>query len=180
MHAKLCLRRQVGLSITLLCSIMLPGCRGPDRHPSDAEVGREFSDHREGYEALLRMIKEEVRVSRVSHDFIWIDGMQNVSAAEVDRYLPPARYAEYRRLFDVLKLESGVIRYENGSVGFMRSSSGMVTSGSSKELLWAPNAEVPTLAETDERSLEDACQPRTGCSSARRLEPNWYLTFESD
>lgn len=159
---------------------LLPGCLGRDGHPSDAEVIQEFSQERESFDTLLRLIKEENQVSRVSHDFIWIDGMQNVPDAEIERYLPPSRYAEYRRLFDVLKLEGGIIRYEDGSVGFIRSSSGLVTSGSSKELLWSSKAEIPALAETDPRSLEDACEPKTGCFSARRLDSNWYLTFESD
>jgi hypothetical protein len=160
--------------------LLLFGCLGPASHPSDAEVAQQLAARRGTFESLLRMIREEPRVSRVAYDFIWIDGIQNVPAAEVERYLPAARYAEYRRLFDALELESGVVRRRDGSVGFVRSSSGMVTSGSSKELLWSERPDVPVLADSDRRSLEEACQPRSGCSSARRLAPDWYLTFESD
>lgn len=105
--------------------------------------------------------------------------MRNVPEAERQNYLPNDRLTRYRTLFDKLELESGVIRYEDGSVGFLRSSSGLVTSGSSKEFIWSQRMSAPVLAPSDQRSLEEACVPRTGCSSTRQIAQDWYISFES-
>jgi len=139
----------------------------------------EFQHNRAAFTDLRDMITQEPRVTRVAADFIWIDGMHNVSEADRPTHLPDERLARYRSLFEKLKLESGVVRYENGSVGFLRSSSGLVTSGSGKQFIWSRDMSAALLDPTDERSLEDACAPKTGCSSIRQIAPEWYISFES-
>lgn len=140
---------------------------------------QEFRRNQTAFLDLQTMVAQERRVTRVARDFIWIDGMRNVPEAERQNYLPNDRLTRYRTLFDKLELESGVIRYEDGSVGFLRSSSGLVTSGSSKEFIWSQRMSAPVLAPSDQRSLEEACVPRTGCSSTRQIAQDWYISFES-
>jgi hypothetical protein len=140
----------------------------------------EFRSNQKAFSNLLRMVREERRVTRIAEDFIWVDGMKNVSDAERSRYLSDARLARYRSLFKELRLESGVVRYEDGSVGFLRSSSGIVPSGSSKEFIWSQKMNDPILAASDRRSLEDACIPKSNCHSLRRIAPEWFISFDSN
>lgn len=143
-------------------------------------MAREFGQRRQAFDTLLQMIREEKHVTRVAPGFIWINGAGSVSETDRARYLPDARLARYRNLFRTLDLESGVVRREDGSVGFLRSGSGIVPSGSSKEFLWSPTYRGPAIDAADPRRIEDLCVSRSGCFSARRLAPNWYITFDSD
>lgn len=158
--------------------LLLGTCRWSDGHPTDSAMIREFQRNQAAFADLHRMVTQEQRVTRVARDFIWIDGMQNVTEAERPSYLSDDRLARYRALFDKLNLESGVIRYEDGSVGFLRSSSGFVTGGSSKEFVRSRSMSVPVLAPSDQRTLEEACVPITGCGSVRRIAPEWFISFE--
>jgi hypothetical protein len=141
---------------------------------------KEFRLKRVAFANLLEMVLEERRVTRVADDFIWIDGAHNVSEGERSRYLSDERLARYRSLFRALKLESGVVRRGDGSVGFLRSSSGIVATGSGKEFIWSKRTIAPVLAPSDSRSLEDACIPKTGCSSTRPIAPEWYISYTSN
>jgi hypothetical protein len=167
------------LAFVLLPLAFLKACQWANGHPSDRRMEREFRQQRRAFTVLLGMMRHERHVTRVADDFIWIDGAHHVPAAERARYLPDRRLAEYRRLFRTLKLDAGTIRYEDGSIGFLRSSEGSMTSGSTKEFLWSPRKDEPVLAASDRRSLEQACVPETGCRSTRRIGPNWYVSFES-
>jgi hypothetical protein len=178
-------RRTRGCAALLVAFILLPllilkGCQWADAHPSDEQLTQDFQQHRQAFDALLKMVQQERQVTRVANDFIWIDGAMTVPENERSRYLPDERFAKYKRIFKALDLESGVVRYQDGGVGFLRSSSGIVTSGSAKGYVWSPAYKGPKLATSDPRSLEEACIPKTGCSSARQIAPNWYITFESN
>lgn len=177
-------RRAKGCGWLLVVFVMLPlallaTCRQRDAHPNDQKLLEEFRANRSAYSELLGMIQEEPRVTRVANDFIWIDGFGSVMEGERSRYLPDARLKRYRAFFRELNLESGVIRYADGSVGFLRSSQGMVTAGSGKELLWTSAMQQPVLSDTDLRTLEEACVPKGGgCHSIRRIAPQWYMVLE--
>ncbi len=178
-------RRAKGCGLLLIVFVALPflllrACQWSDSHPSDSAMIQEFRDNQALFSELRGMVAQEQRVTRIARDFIWIDGMLSVSEAERPNHLPDNRWTRYRSLFDKLNLESGVIRYEDGSVGFLRSSSGMVTSGSSKEFIWSQKRSVPNFDSSGSPSLEDACVPKTGCSSTRQIAPEWFISFESN
>jgi hypothetical protein len=164
--------------VVLLPFLLLKACQWSDAHPTDKALIEEFQRNRAAFIDLRDMIAQEPRVTRVAEDFIWIDGMHNVSEADRPTYLPDERLARYKSLFEELTLESGVIRYEDGSIGFLRSSSGMVTGGSSKEFIWSQRLSGPGRAPSDSRRLKDACVPRSGCSSVQQIAPEWFISFE--
>ena len=168
----------LGLVSIVLPLLLLQACQWPNAHPADDVMIQEFWTNQAAFSELREMMTEEERVTRVARDFIWIDGMRGVSEMERPNYLSDYRWRRYLALFDRLKLESGVIHYEDGSVGFLRSSSGIVTSGSSKEFIWSQKEIASLLKTTDKRSLEDACVPKTGCSSIRKIATEWYISFE--
>jgi len=178
-------RKAKGCGCLLLLFLLLPllllkACLWSDEHPSDRVMVEEFQSHRGEFSELLKMISEERRVTRIADDFIWIDGAGSVDAPDRSRYLSDARLARYRSLFKRLKLESGIVRREDGSVGFLRSSSGIVTGGSGKAFIWSKPPISPVLAPSDHRSLEEACIPKSQCSSMRLIAPEWYIAFDSD
>ena len=164
----------------ILLFLLFKACQWADAHPSDDEMLGEFAARRANFQTLLDMVQDETRVTRVADDFIWIDGAQGVSGDERHRYLPSVRLAKYRELFAKLELESGVIRRADGTIAFLRSSSGMVTSGSGKEFIWSPKPLPGAMTSSDKRSLEVVCMPRTNCSSLREILPNWYIGFQSN
>lgn len=152
-------------------------CDAP--HPSDAALAAEFRDKRSDYEKLLRMVQEETRVTRISYDFIWIDGAGTPTPEQQTALLPKARWDQYRRLFKALKLESGVMRWsDSGSIGFLRSSSGLSVSGSDKEIIWSPTSLQDVLVPSDRRTTEQACTPGR-CYEVRQIAPEWYIAFEA-
>ena len=166
--------------VLLLLVLLLAKCRADYAHPSDDTIIAEFAERRADYETLRDMMLAEDRVTRVGRDFIWIDGSANVRDAERARYLPDARFDRYRALFDALDLDSGTIRTQDGSVGFLRSSRGIVTSGSGKRILWSPHAAPPLLGESDGDTDEQECPRGSPCIYFRRLADDWYLAYESD
>ncbi|RYE93487.1 MAG: hypothetical protein EOO77_45435 [Oxalobacteraceae bacterium] len=178
-------RRGKGCGCLLLIFVLVPllllkVCQKLDEHPTDRAMIEEFNSNRSTFESLLNMVRAEKRVSRVADDFIWIDDAMSVNEVEQPRYLPRERLIRYRALFRKLNLESGVVRRADGTIGFLRSSSGMVTSGSGKEFIWSQNVITSALKPADRRSLEDACVPKGGCSVIRRIAPEWYIAFDSD
>lgn len=164
----------------LLPLLMLNACPMTDGHPSDRAMIEEFQRDRAGFDALLAMVKEERKVTRIASDFIWADGISSVSEADRRRLLPDNRYARYRALFRRLDLESGVLRYDDGTIAFSRSSTGIVTSGSGKSFIWSADPVPSALDDADQRTLEEACEPQFECRTVRRMAPHWYIAFERD
>ena len=179
-------RRARGCGCLLLVFVLLPllalkACQVSDAHPSDQQMIAEFRQHQADFDRLLAMVRAERHVTRIGDGFIWVDGITSVEEGqERRRYLSDARLAAYRGLFRQLDLESGVVRREDGSVGFLRSSSGMVTAGSSKEFVWSPAPVKGALTPADPRTLEKACVPKGMCRAIRPIAPGWYIAFDSD
>ena len=86
-------RRTRGCAALLVVFILLPllilkGCQWADAHPSDEQLTQDFQQHRQAFDALLKMVQQERQVTRVANDFIWIDGAMTVPENERSRYLP--------------------------------------------------------------------------------------------
>lgn len=160
--------------------LALTTCHAMNAHPSDAQMLDEFAAQRPAFEQLLAMIRSEPHVTRVADDFIWIDGAATPSDEARPKYLSDGRWSRYRRLFSLLHLQSGVVKREDGSIAFMRSASGIVTSGSSKDFLWSAVPPAPLLARQSAVPVEDACAPKSGCSSYKSIEPHWSIAFDSN
>lgn len=91
-------RRTRGCVALLVVFILLPllilkGCQWADAHPSDEQLTQDFQQHRQAFDALLKMVQQERQVTRVANDFIWIDGAMTVPENERSRYLPNERFA---------------------------------------------------------------------------------------
>lgn len=168
------------VAIAFLTLAILSGCIRVE-HPSDQQMVQEFQDHRPAFEMLLKMFRQETRVTRIGDGFIWIDGAGSVDTFERAKYLPDGRLAEYRKLFKELHLKDGLVRREDGSIAFLRSGRGIVPSGSQKDFSWAPQPYRDALAESDKRELVEACVwEGDNCSVSKKIAPNWYIEFHSN
>ena len=167
-----------GALVLLLAAILGTCALVADPHPSDDQIARELRDRRPLYEQLLKMVREEKRVTRINRDWIALADRASVPNEEMPLHLPPARHAEYVRLFDALELESGVDRAADGSsVYFLRSSVGLSVSGSTKALVWEPGFTGAALATDDPGALRDACTATGHCVTRRRIAPGWYVFY---
>lgn len=174
------MRRYPGIAAPVLLLVaIIGGCwLVSDPHPSDTQIARELRDRRQLYQQLLEMVRAEKRVTRIGRDWIALADRATVPNEEMPRHLPPARHAEYLRLFDALELEGGVDRAaDGGSVQFYRSSVGIMVSGSSKALLWEPGFEGTALSADDPGALRETCSGKGHCVAHRRIEPGWYIVY---
>jgi hypothetical protein len=170
----------IGLALIGGASFVAIRTLAPD-NPSDEEMAREFASNRIHFQQLLSMIQAEPHVTRVAPDFIWVDGVRSPTEAEQLTYLPNARWEKYRQIFRQLHLKYGVVKMEDGSIGFLRSGGGLAVSGWGKDFVWSKTSMNPTLVLHTRKPMEDDCRGRRGtCQRYKALAPNWYLELYED
>ena len=170
----------VAVIALLALVLLLATCRADDAHPSDDAIIGEFAERRADYETLRDMILAEEEVNRIAPGFVGMAGNLDLSDAERAQHLPDDRLARYRALFNELDLESGIVRHDDDSVEFLRSTRGIATSGSAKRILYSPGTVPPLLGQADGDTDEQECPDGSPCTSFRQLAPEWYLAFDSD
>jgi hypothetical protein len=149
---------------------------GRAHHLSDAELRANFAAHRPAFQRLLAMAREDRKFLRVADTWVGIYGLSNEEAARV---MPPARWAEYRRLFREVDLPEGMSNPhgEPGLVLFYSSAQGML-GGSIKGYAYAEEAPEPQVPSLDD-TVGLHFSPDE--SLARRFVPlgdGWYLFYE--
>jgi hypothetical protein len=91
--------------------------------------------------------------------------------------LSQERWNEYRRLFRILNLESGIEGYgEKDFIWFHASSSGLATSGSSKGFIYTLTPIEALVDDLDITANEVSYEGRI----YRHLEGSWYLYYEGN
>src|ERR1700692_2242981 len=75
-------------------------------HPSDGELKANFSQQQSGFENLLKMSKEDIRVVRIAPAFTWLDN--DVSWPRKEIGFSEERWKIYRELFWKLKIPDGI------------------------------------------------------------------------
>ncbi len=150
-----------GVAVATLIALPLPG-----PHPTDDDMIRDFTQHRQGYTTLLRMFEEDPKLGRLGD--LAGDWPENPADAGVDS----ARLARYRALMRDLGVES--LERSKGRVLFIMSTYGLSVSGSSKSYLYSDTPPAPLVGDTE----RDADGP-TG-EVYRHIEGNWYIVYEWD
>jgi hypothetical protein len=165
-------------AVLLACSACGFGEQGRSQHLSDAELRANFAGHRPAFQRLLAMAQEDQRFFRVAHDWVGIPDLPNEDAA---RAMPPARWAEYRRLFREADLPEGMSRRVEvaGLVLFWSSAVGIL-GGSAKGYAHSTEELQPQVA-----SLDDPVQLQFSRDLRGRVErrfvplgDGWYLVYE--
>ena len=159
--------------VFVLALLALGACSS---HPSDEELREQFLADRAAFDELADMAEDDANYSRISYDFVHPRWDLPEDARPGDP--PAARWDRYRQVFRNLDLESGVTNYQNDVVVLEKSSSGLVTSGSSVGFMRA--AKLPTSIKLidDDANLDCTLDNEGWCSAAKRLSDDWYIIIE--
>jgi hypothetical protein len=168
------LSRIVCLSATASLAL-LAACRSSAaKLPPDSELERAFRAHQSTFETLVRMMREDGKLWRISHGFASVLGSSGVPATITPHDLSAERWSEYRRLFVVAGLRDGLIRERTPACEGIFFPSAIRNVGSDsveKGYAWLPAAPPDVRQSLDSIDLA-AVKPRT---VFKRLSGNWYL-----
>lgn len=134
-------------------------------HRPDAEMIRNFNEHRQEFEYVRTMAMADESLRRVDEDW------------SVPGNLDTDKAAEYRRLFTVIGTPRGISKYGgSGRIEFLASTMGWVASGSTKGYLYV-DGKPPEGNRVD--SLDDVSRLRDlDVYYLKPIDGKWYLYFQ--
>jgi hypothetical protein len=134
--------------------------------PSDAQMIRNFQNHRTQYEQLLQMIQTDSGLERVGT--LAGNSPENPATVGVDE----ARLQQYATTLKQLHVQSLERGGDSHQFLFTTHSYGLVTSGTAKGYYYSEQAPSPLVQDTDKASGEEG-------KFYRRIEGNWYVWYEA-
>lgn len=142
--------------------------------PTDAELEQRFRDNRHIFEKNVQMSDEDSIVNRISYKFtdVWGKGLSTDTG---DLGFSEERWNEYKSLFRKLKLDSGIIRWENGAVRFSAFSKGLAVSGISKGYIYSKQKNPWGEVECTNETLDVPAPAYDKPFICKNLDKNWYL-----
>jgi len=149
-------------------------------HPTDAEMIETFKTHRNEFEMLLRMFREDRSLGRVAYEFTRTSNFFE-QCEEADCWrgkeieVTEKRLAEYRKLFSTIGLESGMEGYgKKKSIAFLASSKGLSITGSAKGYMYTTEKPHTIVDDLDRYWSPDG----KSFMAFRYIEENWYMFFD--
>ncbi len=149
-------------------------------HPSDEELIRNFQKHEADFNKLVGMSNEDSKVIRIAPEFTRLKDNWAWPRPDSELGFSRQRWEEYKTLFHVLGLKSGLSREPSleGAIIFMTSSSkGMTFRGSSKGYAYSDREITPLLNSLDEDQSKLAKQRKHGVVY-KRISDRWYLSYD--
>lgn len=157
--------RRASVPAATAIAVLLAGSYGC--HPTDRQLIAGFERHRADYYQLAALAEQDRHLGRVSRTWYETQGGDYHYAPEAG-LLSEERWSRYRRLFDVLQLEEGVL-IGDGRTWFLRSCFGLSVSGSTKGIAYMPRP-TPGCGNADygpsDVGFEDTCY--------RHISGKWY------
>ena len=139
-----------------------------------------FQKNRADFIALRDMAMQEQSVARIGDGFIWLENNFSPSAAEVQAALPPDRLVTYKRLFERLRLPTGIsINRPELSVCMYAFAQGLAVSGSGKGYCWLPKPPDQLFTTPLEAWPDAGFVSGDNFEGYREIEPGWYLQQDS-
>ena len=164
----------------LICCVL--ACEEKE-HPKDEHLIQNFQAHKSEFNQLVQMFLEDESLGRVSIDFTRTsnffekcEGPNSWNGKEIE--VSQERLADYRKLFNALKLSAGIEGYcEKDRILFYASTKGLSVTGSTKGYAYLKNA--PKNSETLVDNLDNYWSPdKKSFTAYRHVEGNWYLYFD--
>ena len=148
--------------------------------PTDAELGQRLAEHRNDFEQLVAMAKADKQLTRIASDFTWTTNNLAWPRPESELGFSVERWNEYRRLFQTLGLEGGVLRPWDhpDAVYLIVQGKGLVTAGSTKGYAYSDTPLEPRFDSLDNREVHKARDETETCFKS--LDGTWYLYLEQD
>jgi len=134
-------------------------------HPSDDEMVTSFKEHRAEYEELLRLFKEQRKLSSM-------DASTGTVPSAKKAGLSSAQAASYRQLMKKLGVQS-IERYF-GKILFVTSTKGLAVSGSMKGYVFAKKPPSPVVEDSERDAVEPVGE------NYRHIVDGWYIIYERD
>jgi hypothetical protein len=146
------------------------------------ELLKSFDSTREALDKLRAMTQLDNRVVRIANDYTWLDTDTKWPRDDIGFTID--RWNEYRKLFDKLSLQEGIVRNHDfpGAVFLIASSTGLCTGGSSNGYVYSQSPLAPTT-ESPKESLDKEARNNPSKHFAyvfRPLKENWYAFYEVD
>lgn len=129
-------------------------------HPSDSSLENQFKNQSRDFEELYQLAKQDSHLWRVSDN--WYREKDGRNHEVPTPALSADRWDKYRHYFKTLRLEAGV-SIEDGNIYFIRTTSGLAVSGSSKRL-----ARIKSKPQATNK------QGNSGISY-RHIRGEWYI-----
>lgn len=149
----------------VLGSVLLVSCN----HPSDARLTTLFEEHREDFQALLAMVKQDEK----SFSVLWVN-LQPHQLLPAGAVLPEGRWMEYERLCKPLGVS--VIEFHDGRLQLTVSAIGRFNIGTLKGFVFSESAPAPQLPSLD-GGLPINPDPGEYEYGYSALGDNWYLFY---
>ncbi|PYL67861.1 MAG: hypothetical protein DMF28_08100 [Verrucomicrobia bacterium] len=145
--------------------------------PTDAELRERFTQLRRDFEKLVTMAQEDNEVIRIAPDFTWTTSNMGWPRPQSELGFTLERWNEYRRLFQILGLEAGILRPcdHPNAIYLIVQTKGLSVAGSSKGYAYS---EIP-LEPHCESLDQDRGSTETGICF-KPLGGKWYLYLDWD
>lgn len=175
-------RWSVGLVLLVALSLLLAAkfssfvSKG-SAHPPDETLEENFREHEAEFDSLIRMSNDDPKVVRIAHNFTWLDTNAHWPRPDSEIGFSKERWGQYRRAFQALGLEQGLLKpLDTDTIFLIASSKGGVASGSAKGYAYSTKTLSPLSDSLDHIPPELLNLPVV----YKRLERNWYLFYQSN
>ncbi len=134
-------------------------------HYTDRFLISNLIKNREKFETLIRMFQEDKSPTLIHSSWMMPEGA-----------ISNSRWAEYKKIFEELKIDVGMSSRGPGEIKIVVNARGFVIAGSSKGYFYKPKTPTPLFKSLDETppelmSLEEGFL---------KIGENWYLYHEFD
>ena len=163
------------LSFVAFYTLTVDANRPPWR--SDASLKSLFLKHRNDFQTLVAMAKEDVHLTRIAPDFTALD--DDVSWPRKNVGISEERWNAYKKLFQSVNAPKGITNdIGNSRVLFPIVLAGMVPAGFEKGLVYSATPLSPVLRSLDERPPKQYWDDRGHVLVYKQIEDHWYIYFE--
>jgi len=169
---------KVTLLAFLLTTALMQSCDQP--LPPDSVLEENFQRHEADFNRLLKMAENDSNVMRIAPDFTWLVDDASWPRPKERLGFTEQRWSEYRQLFARLKLEKGLLRYQDvGITYFFSSSKGLVTGGSGKGYAYSTK-ELSPLSNSLDSVPAKLVLDSPNHTVYKKIQANWYLFYDSN
>ena len=151
--------------------------------PSDEALARQFNRHREEFETLASMAKEDSVMNRIAYDFTWRQDSVAWPRPEPEWGITEARWNQYRRLFKKVGATAGLSQDQQGNIYFLMHTEGSVVGGASKGFVYCQTTEASPgliLPCSEQRNFGKRDDGNGNSAEYRRLSDHWYIYSDQD
>jgi hypothetical protein len=155
--------------------VVLADLRRP--FPTDAELSQRLADHHKDFEQLVAMAKADKELVRIAPDFTWTTSSVAWPRPVSELGFTTQRWDEYRRLFQTLGLEAGVLQPWDhpDTIYLLARTKGLIIGGSIKGYAYSDATLEPRCESLDN---PDALGDSEICF--RPLGGKWYLYLQQE